>query len=124
MGETDLDRILKLIPTELVAFYAAAVPIVSDAGWRYLAFVVFVAGVALAPVVLYLDGRNTGLAARWPQYVVRTLSFVAWAIAVSWPFAPWLPGQDLRWVRSLAVILVPFAGALILRERSPARLGL
>jgi hypothetical protein len=118
--ETDLDRILKLIPTELLAFYTAAVPVTAAVSWRYFPFVLFLVGAALVPLILYLDGRSTHQAARWPQYVVRTLAFVAWANAISWPFAPWASEHDVSWVRSLAILLVPLVGALVLRDRSPA----
>lgn len=117
MRETDLDRILKLIPTELVAFYAAAVPILGEVPWRYFALVLFLAGTTLVPLILYLDGRSTGQAARWPQYMMRTLGFIVWAMAVAWPFSPWLSGQHIGWLRSFAVLLVPFGGAVLLRER-------
>lgn len=123
MAETDLDRVLKLIPTELVTFYAAAIPMMAEASWRYLGALLFAIGTALVPVVLYIDGRSTGQPARWPQYVMRSLGFAVWAMAVGWPFSPWVPARDLGWMRSLAVITVPCAGALVLRERSPARLA-
>jgi len=113
--ETDLDRILKLIPTEILAFYTAAAPIVPQVPGRLFPFVLFVAGVVLVPVVLFLDGRNTGERARWPQYVLRTLAFVAWANAISWPFSPWTSGTDLDWLRSLAVLVIPLAGARLVR---------
>lgn len=117
IGETDLDRIVKLIPAELVLFYAAAAPTISDVPWRYFGAVLFLAGVALAPLILFLDGRSTGRRARWPQYVVRTLTFAACAMAIAWPFDAWLPRDELRWERSLAVLVIPFAGAFALRER-------
>jgi hypothetical protein len=117
--ETELDRILKLIPTELVAFYVAAAPLVREGQWDYLPAVLFVVGTAIAPLVLYLDARNTGHAARWPQYLIRTLSFACWAMAVCWPFSPWLPGTALNWLRSPGVLVIPFVGAVLLRNRSP-----
>ncbi len=117
--ETELDRLLKLIPTELVAFYAAAVPIAGELAWRYLAFALFLVGTALVPLILYLDGRSTGQAARWPQYMARTLGFVVWAMAVNWPFSPWISSQHTSWFRSLAVLIVPFVGAVLLRDRPP-----
>ena len=118
--ETDLDRLLKLIPTELLAFYTAAVPITAEVSWSHFPLALFLTGVVLVPVILYLDGRSTGEPARWPQYLVRTLAFVAWANAISWPFAAYAPAHGLRWLRSLAVLLVPLVGALVLRDRPPA----
>jgi peptidoglycan/LPS O-acetylase OafA/YrhL len=119
--ETDLDRILKLIPAELMSFYTAAAPIIADVPWQYFAFVAFALGSALVPMVLYFDGHSTAQPARWSQYVARTLTFMAWAMAVAWPFEPWTSAHELRWVRSLAVLIVPSVGALALRERPPGR---
>ncbi len=113
--ETDLDRILKLIPTEILAFYTAAVPISSQVPWKFFPFALFVVGLVLVPVVLLLDSRNTNQQAPWGQYVVRTLAFAAWAMAISWPFSAWSNGDDFNWLRSLAVIVVPLIGALVLR---------
>lgn len=118
--ETDLDRILKLIPTELLALYIAAVPVITEIPWRYAAFALLVAGTACTPVLLYVDGRSTRQAARWPQYIVRTLAFVAWANAILWPFSPWISERELAWMRSLAVLLVPLVGGFVLRDRPPA----
>lgn len=116
LKETDLDRILKLIPTEVIALYAALLPVVPDVPSRFFPLIMYLAGLALVPIILILDGRATGERARWPQYVVRTLAFAVWAMAVAWPFSPWLsPGQG-RWLIALAVPLVPFLGGLLLRE--------
>ncbi|NVB79115.1 MAG: hypothetical protein HOV81_12010 [Kofleriaceae bacterium] len=113
--ETDLDRILKLIPTEILAFYTAAVPISPQVPWKLFPFALFVTGLVLVPLVLFLDGRNTSQPASPAQYVVRILAFAAWAMAISWPFSAWSSGEDLNWVRSLAVLIVPLIGALVLR---------
>jgi len=118
--ETDLDRILKLIPTEVLAVYMAAVPMISQTPGRHCPLLLFLGGAALVPLVLYLDGRGTRQAARWPQYVVRMLTFAAWASAMTWPFAPWAFEQDRAWVCSLAVLIVPLVGALVLRDTLPA----
>jgi hypothetical protein len=114
--ETDLDRLLKLVPTEILLVYTAAVPLAADLGGTGLGVAVFLVGLAVVPLVLYLDGRTTRQPARWPQYVVRMLVFVAWA--GSWPFGLWANERDLYWVRSLAVLMVPLVGAFALRDHS------
>lgn len=119
ISETDLDRILKMIPTEVLAFYTAAVPIAPQVPWRSFPLVLFLVGLVLVPIVLYLDGQYTGQPARWPQYVMRTLAFAAWGIAISWPFAAWSSSDNLSWLRSLAVLIVPLVGALVLRGDRP-----
>src|SRR5512140_2740259 len=45
--ETDLDRVLKLIPTEMLAFYTAAVPVIPEVHWRYFPFALFVVCMAI-----------------------------------------------------------------------------
>jgi hypothetical protein len=117
--ETDLDRILKLIPTEILAFYTAAVPISPQVPWRYFPFALFLICLALVPVVLYFDGVSTTVRAQLPQYIVRTLAFAAWAIAISWPFSAWSNGNSLDWLRTLAVFLVPLVGSLLIHSSAP-----
>jgi hypothetical protein len=119
--ETDLDRILKLIPTEVLALYTATAPLADRLRWTSVPLVLFFLGIALVPLALFLDGWAMNVPARWPQYVVRTLAFIAWAVAISWPFTPWLPEDDLTWVTSLAVLLVPLLGGYLLRTRSGPR---
>lgn len=116
--ETDLDRALKLIPTEVLAFYTAAAALAPQvpSQWRqWFPLGLFVVGLVLVPIVLFVDGKNTNQPARASQYVVRTLAFVAWASVISWPFAPWIDGGQLIWLRSLAVLIVPVIGTLVVR---------
>jgi hypothetical protein len=117
LKETALDRILKLIPTEIVALYAALIAMMAEVPWAFFPLAMFVVGVALVPVVLWLDGRATGEHAKASQYVVRTLAFATWAMAVAWPFGPWIDPGAGRWLISLGVLLVPFIGELLLREK-------
>lgn len=121
LTETDLDRILKLIPTEVVALYAALAPVAPDVPTRFFPLIMYALGLAAVPLILWLDGRATGERARWPQYLVRTLAFAVWGMAVLWPFSPWLPVGQARWIIAVAVPLVPFLGAFLLREPQKQR---
>jgi hypothetical protein len=116
--ETDLDRILKLIPTEVLALYLAAAPIAEQLRPTRFPLVLFLAGLALVPIVLFVDGRLMNAPARWSQYIARTLAFIAWAAAASWPFTPWLVEDDLTAVISLGVLVVPLTCGYLLRSRS------
>lgn len=115
--ETDLDRILKLIPTEVLAPYTAAAPLAESFRSSCFPVALFLTGVALVPVVLFLDSWTMNCPARWPQYVARTLAFIVWAVAISWPFTPWLEKDEYNWAVSLAVLLVPLLGGYVLRAR-------
>jgi hypothetical protein len=117
VGETDLDRLIKLVPVEMVLLYTAAAPTISELQRRYFAVILFAVGIVAAPVILFLDGRSTGQAARWSQYLVRTLTFAACAMAIAWPFELWCAGDTLHWARSLAVLVIPFIGMITLGKR-------
>lgn len=119
IGETDLDRVLKLIPTDVVAIYAAAIAIMPEVTWRYFPLTAFLVGVALVPFILFVDGRATGKPARGSQYAVRIVAFAVWAAAMAWPFGFWTDPGDLRWALALAVPLVPVVGERLLRAPRP-----
>lgn len=113
-SESDLDRTLKLIPMEVVTLYAS-ISIV-EVPWRYFPFVLYLVGLGLVPLVLWLDGRASASQARWPQYLVRTLAFTAWALVVRWPLEPWGLDEDgTRWLPAMLLPVIPFIGALLLR---------
>jgi hypothetical protein len=103
--ETDLDRVLKLVPTEVLAIYAAA----TTAGLRCA--LLAIASLILVALILYGDGRATGTRARWPQYVLRMATFAGWVLTLEDVF-------ELQWLGALAILVVPVAGALITRPRA------
>lgn len=107
---------LKFIPTEIVALYLALMPSVSGIPKAYLPLL-FAAGLGLVPLVLFLDGRATGARAPWQQYVVRTLAFAVWAVAIEWPFGS---ANSAPGLVAAGVVVVPFVGNLLLRERKPS----
>lgn len=118
-SESDLDRTLKLIPMEVVTLYAS-ISIV-EVPWRYFPFVLYLVGLGLVPLVLWLDGRASGAHARPSQYVVRTLAFTAWALVVRWPLGPWLDEDGTRWLPAMLLPVIPFVGALLLRPKAPTQ---
>ena len=100
-----------------LALYTGALPIAGDVPWRHFTLAMFIAGLVLVPTVLYLDGRATKQFAPWPQYVLRTLAFAVWAMACSWPFSAWSRPDNARWVVAIGVLVIPFLGGLLLREK-------
>jgi hypothetical protein len=111
--------VLKFIPTEIVALYLALIPSVSGIPETWMPLL-FAAGLGLVPLVLFLDGRATGVRAPWQQYVVRTLAFAVWAVAIEWPFELWWPKNSAPGLVAAGVVVVPFLGNLLLRERKPS----
>ncbi|MBX3155736.1 MAG: hypothetical protein KF773_07040 [Deltaproteobacteria bacterium] len=98
------------MPTEVLAFYAAAVTLGPQVAWVYFRLPLFALSVCLVPLVLFLDGRATGIRAPAPQFVLRTLTFMTFATTIGCPDGP---GElvAVQWISGLAVIIVPLAGA-------------
>jgi hypothetical protein len=122
LGETELDRLLKFVPIEIVGLYTALIAVIPrmPLSWMSKApLVLFLIGIALVPLVLAADGRATGVRAGWQQYAIRPLAFATWAMAIRWPFEAWWPQATSDWLVSLGVVLVPFLGNLLLRDRQP-----
>lgn len=106
--ESDLDRVLKLIPAEVISLYITARGLSDDT--IVFPLVLFGLALALVPTILALDARRSRVPAPPLQYVLRTLAFVVWAFAVGQPLA----GVGVvvpDWVPGLLVLLIPILGA-------------
>jgi hypothetical protein len=101
------ERLLKLIPAEVVGLYLIGVGIIPSgvriglAAW---------AAACLALVVLVRAGatRDPGasLGPQWAAVVVAAVSFVVWVYALGGPFAAY--HIAIPWVGSLAVLVWTF----------------
>ncbi|HRC58860.1 MAG: hypothetical protein IPI49_32580 [Myxococcales bacterium] len=115
--DSAIDELLKFIPTEVVGVFTALVALVpqhppSLALWAPR--VLFILGLVLTPVVLWLDSLKAGVTAPWQQYVIWPLSFAVWAMSISWPFEPLWSAKDGALVIGLGMVLVPFLGRALL----------
>jgi hypothetical protein len=112
IDETDLDRIVRLIPIEVLTVYAAVVAVAAPPAPFALAW--FVIALALVAVVLWLDGRATGARAGRGQYLVRTATFVAWAAVLDRTSVT----IEVRRLAAIAVVVIPLAGGIVIRPRA------
>ena len=102
-GNTDAfkDRLVKLIPSEIVAFYLVALGIASGANsWYVLAAFAF--SLILTPVFLWRTTSDDKCKPQTKQYVLTILAFVIWALATSQPLA------------CIGLLVPPAAAALLL----------
>ncbi|MBL8620782.1 MAG: hypothetical protein JNK64_05735 [Myxococcales bacterium] len=113
-GRTLLDRVVALVPIEVVSTYAAIAAAAPSARQLWIAVVV---GVAATVATLSAYGRHVRRRAGPAQHVVRTLAFVAWTFVLSNPLAPAAPVA--RWLPGLAVVLIPLVGAFMFPPASP-----
>lgn len=113
-SETNLDRFLKLIPTEVATAYVSLAALGAPRGWPYYDLTLTVLGLIAVVLVLRRDGQLHGLPVDWRQHVVRCLAFLAWAFAVRDPLGPWLSEDDTRWIAGVTATAVPLAGYFLL----------
>lgn len=116
--DDQLGKIVKLIPGEVTAFYLAVMTFLAGGvADRALAMIVFGLGLLATPAILRLSSRRTPADPAVPQppalqYVLRTIAFALWALAVHNPFAH-LAAFDPRYVGVALMSFTLFAGYLI-----------
>jgi hypothetical protein len=123
LPDGELAKAIKLIPGEVVAFYVAANAFLQQAD-PALRIVAFAIGLVVTPIALYAAARAeqhaSGTLVRPPmlQYVLRTIAFAVWAIAIE-PKAIGVPVD--RDVAGLALLAFTLIAPLIisLTDRDP-----
>jgi|ERR1019366_242591 hypothetical protein len=91
------DRIIKLVPSEVVAAWVAVNSLIAAAqgpkqpGTRILTFL-FVVFAVLAAAYTWRNTEEKFAPKAYLQTTVSTIAFVVWAYAVGGPFPAWIPG--------------------------------
>ena len=109
-----LEKLVKLIPVEVVSFYIAVSAILNAAtdahlGWYRLA--AFVATTLATPVYLWRVTASPGARPAVKQIVLSTIAFAIWAIAIEQPLS--VVGFNNPLVKALLVPVFTFIAALI-----------
>jgi hypothetical protein len=115
--ESTLERLIKLIPADVVAIYIPALGLDRLAGWSGYRLTISIAGLVLVPLLLYFDAQAANERVPPLQYVVKTLAFVAWALLIGKPF-----GEDVLnpVIPALVALVLPVLGERLLRARPAA----
>lgn len=109
-AETRLERCVKLLPADVIALYLPAVGLGTLIEWRFYPFVIVAFATALVPLLLHLDARAAGDRAPSMQYLLRTLTFLAWAFVITPSISPVEPV-----VAAVASIAIPVGGEYLVR---------
>jgi hypothetical protein len=110
--ESTMERLVKLIPADVVAVYVPAVALGKLANWPPYPLALAIVGTVLVPMLLFLDARSANERVPPLQYLIRTLAFVAWALLIGEPF-----GKDAvkPLIPALVAIVLPVVGERLLR---------
>lgn len=117
--DSDLDKIIKLIPAEVVSVYVTALSFGPQVSAKAFPIVLFALGLVLVPTILFLDARKAGVPVEPLQYGLRTLAFVAWAFATSDPLGEEVNVDDWRWIPGLFVLVIPVLGSRLFTDPKP-----
>jgi len=89
--DTYFDKIIKYIPTDIVAAWVAATGLVATAGNAVpatkLLWICLVVGIIFTPLWTLRQTRMPGVPPAYKQSVVSTCAFVVWVFALGGPFA-------------------------------------
>lgn len=105
------DRLLKLIPSEIVAAYMVLSGIIPQESAKWGTLVVSI--ILLAFVPLYL--RRIQNVQRISQLIVTTTSFLVWLYSLGGPFKPW--GLYQPWIGSVILILWTLTMPLLINPK-------
>jgi hypothetical protein len=93
------DKIVKLIPTEIVGAYMVLAGIIPASSAKVGTLVVSIALLILTPLYLWRISKVTNVV----QLVVTTISFAVWVYSLGGPFAAW--GIYQSYIASIVLIL-------------------
>lgn len=120
--ETKLDRLLKLIPTEVIATYPAALALAATIAWPYYELTITALGLIAVVLVLRHDGARLEppLAPTLRQYVLRCLAFAAWTLVIGNPLAVLgLDAAHAHVIGAVGAVFIPLLGYLSLPDEAP-----
>ena len=115
-GDADglFDRVLKLVPAEVIAGYTALLAIADGISTSSLKAALPVALLACT-LLTVLALRNAGKERTPPplQYVFSLLGFWAWAMAIRDPLVPFGHTTPV-WIPAFACVLIPLFGSYLI----------
>lgn len=114
--ETRVDRLLKLLPSDVLLFYPAVIALCGRHLYWHLAATI--AGLVVVVMSLWHDARGCGLPHDWRQYVLRSCAFLAWALVLGNPLGNWVDGRQVQWIAAFLALGIPVAGYLLVAEPS------
>ena len=92
-------RLLKLIPSEIVAAYLVLSGIIPEESAKWGILIVSVVLLILVPLYLWRIHNVK----RCAQIIITTISFVVWVYSLGGPFLSW--GMHKAWIGSVILVL-------------------
>ena len=115
LTETKVDRLLKLIPSEVLMAYPAALALAAQIAWPYYDTMLAVLGLVLVAATLVRDGKIHQLPQDWKQHAVRGLVFASWTLLIGQPLAPFrVDPETARTTGAVGAAFIPTLGYFVM----------
>jgi len=137
-GDSYVERLLKLIPAEVIGIYLVGIQVVGSDPENHVSLSIWTLACAIFVVIFraILSTESPKLAvasdkqlrkwwkqfrkeAQWPAVVIATVSFLVWATALGYPIAPWLSATLNACSSADAICIGEEVGTLVLLLWTP-----
>lgn len=105
-----LDRLVKYIPSEVIALYLGVTNVAPADHWRAL-WIITVLATACVPIYMWYATQSAGRPTLWSQILISSVAFPIWVFAIGGPFRyfhNWYPQN--RWI---AAVIISFSTFLL-----------
>jgi hypothetical protein len=107
-----IDRLLKYIPSEIIALYLGVtnvVPVQDSSYWLSLWIITIVTALC-TPIYMYIMTKEDGQPTAWEQIVISSIAFPIWVFAIGGPFVQYSWYAPKHWI---AAVIITFSTFLI-----------
>jgi hypothetical protein len=118
-----LDRLLKYIPTEIIALYLGATNIVpsTDSSYWTALWIIAALTALCTPIYMYFATREEGQPTLWSQIVISSIAFPIWVFAIGGPFRHFSWYNEKHWIGAIAISFSTFAMGIHKPKQAPAQ---
>ncbi len=117
-----IDRLVKYIPTEIIALYLGAtnvVPFKDPSRWTAL-WIITGLCVVCTPIYMYVATKSEGQPTLWSQIAISSIAFPVWVFAIGGPFRLFSWYDEKQWVAAIVITFGTFLAGLYKPEPAAA----
>ena len=117
-----IDRLVKYIPTEIIALYLGAtnvVPVKDPSHWMAL-WIITGLCIVCTPIYMYAATKKAGEPTLWSQITISSMAFPVWVFAIGGPFRafPWY--DEKQWIAAIVITFATFLAGIYKPNPAPA----
>lgn len=111
-ADSYLDRLVKYIPSEIIALYLGVINVVptQDSSYWFSLWIIAIVTTIITPIYMYFATSEPGEPTAWTQITVSSVAFPIWVFATGGPFTQFSWYKDKHWI---AAVILTFSTFLI-----------